>query len=234
MWASLLTEPLFCLPFTLGVYLGSSWIYRKTKIILFQPMLLTMAILIILLILTHTPYDSYAKASWLIDFLLGPSVVALGCLLYDQMEVLKGRLFSTLVSIFMGALVGIVTAAGIVLLLGGGKVLAASMGPKSVTTPIAISLSAKSGGIPALTAVVVVITGLFGGLVSPFLFKVLRIHNPIAKGLALGTSAHGMGTATAIQLGAVEGALAGMAIGIMGFFTAILMPLFSYITSLFS
>lgn len=233
MWTSLLTEPLFCLPFTLGVYLGAAWLYRKSKVILFQPMLFTMALLIVLLLLSHTPYEAYAKASWLIDFLLGPSVVALGYLLYEQMKVLKGRLFSTLLTIFVGALVGIVTAGGIVLLLGGGKELAATMGPKSVTTPIAISLSAKSGGIPALTAVVVVITGLFGGLVSPFLFKLLKISNPVARGLALGTSAHGMGTATAIQLGAVEGALAGMAIGIMGFFTAILIPLLSRLLTLF-
>lgn len=233
MWNELLTNPLFCLPFTLGLYLGSSWIYRRSKIIIFQPMLLTMTILILLLIYTKTDYKAYQDASWLIDFLLGPSVVALGYLLYEQLDVLKGRLFSTLASIFIGALVGIVTAGGIVFLLGGGRDLIASMSPKSVTTPIAMSLAAKSGGIPSLTAVVVVITGLFGGIISPYLFKLFKIKNPVARGLALGTSAHGMGAATAIQLGAVEGALAGMAIGIMGFFTSILIPFISKLIDLF-
>lgn len=228
----LLTNPLFCLPLTLGLYLGAAWLYRKARFPLFQPMLLTLLLLIVFMMIGDVQYDGYAKASELINFMLGPSVVALGFLLYEQSKLLKGRLLSILTSVFVGALVGIITAGGIIYLLGGDDVLAATMSPKSVTTPIAISLSEKSGGIPSLTAVVVVITGLFGGLISPPLFKLLKIKNPIAKGLALGASSHGMGTATAIQLGAVEGALGGMAIGIMGFFTAILIPVIDYFYAL--
>ncbi len=232
MITELLTTPIYCLPITLGLYIGAAWLYKKAKMPFLQPMLVTMVLLILALYFFKIPYQGYAKASELIDFMLGPSVVALGFLLYEQSEILRGRLLTILTSVFIGALVGILTAGGIVYLLGGGEVLAATMSPKSVTTPIAISLSQKAGGIPSLTAVVVVITGVFGGLISPPLFKLLHINNPIAKGLALGTSSHGMGASTAIQLGAVEGALAGMAIGIMGFFTSLLIPFVQWIISL--
>lgn len=232
MMHQLLTNPYFALPFTLGIYILAQKLYKRVHIPIFQPLVVTITILISLLIWQKIPYEEYRQGSSLLNFLLGPSVVAVGFLLYQQSAYLRGRWVSILTSVFVGALVGIVSVVGLAYLFGADKVIAASMAPKSVTTPIAMSLSEGSGGIPALTAVVVVIAGIFGGLVSPIVFRVLRINNKVAKGLALGASAHGMGTLTAIQLGAVEGALGGLAIGIMGFFTSVLIPLADYIMQL--
>lgn len=229
----LLTNPIYCLPLTIGIYLLTTLLYKKVKFPLFQPLLVTLLLLIFATLYWEVPYKEYASASELINFMLGPSVVALGYLLYEQSKLLKGRLLSILTSVFIGAFVGIVTAGALVYLFGAGHALVATMYPKSVTTPIAMALSEKAGGIPSLTAVIVVITGVFGGIISPYIFKIFRIKSPIAKGLALGASAHGMGTATAIQLGAIEGALGGMAIGIMGFFTSLLIPLVEWILTFF-
>ena len=162
--------------------------------------------MIFLLKWADIPYEEYRDGSNLLDFLLGPSVVAVGFLLFEKSEYLKGRLLTILTSVFIGAVVGVISVMAIAALLGADKAIVSSMAPKSVTTPIAIALSEGSGGIPALTAVVVVIAGIFGGLISPIVFRVLKIEDKVAKGLALGASAHGMGTLTAIQLGAVEGA----------------------------
>lgn len=228
----LLTNPYFAIPFTLGIYILAQKLYHKVHFPLFQPLVVTIIILIVLLKVVDIPYEEYRKGSNLLDFLLGPSVVAVGYLLYQKSEYLKGRLISILTSVFIGAVVGIVSVMLIAALFGADKIIVASMAPKSVTTPIAMALSEGSGGIPALTAVVVVIAGIFGGLVSPIVFRVLKIEDKVAKGLALGASAHGMGTLTAIQLGAVEGALGGLAIGIMGLFTSILIPIVDYILHL--
>lgn len=224
MMQEILSDPYFALPLTLGIYLGAQWFYRKVHFPLFHPLLVSIAVLIGLLMVFSVPCESYQKGSSLLSFLLGPSVVAVGYLLYKESEHLKGRVVSILTSVFVGAIVGIVSVVAIAYLFGADRVIAASMQPKSVTTPIAMALSEQSGGIPALTAVVVVIAGIFGGLISPPIFRLLKIESKVAKGLALGASAHGMGTLTAIQLGAVEGALGGLAIGIMGFFTSLLIP----------
>ncbi len=229
----LLTNIYFVLPFTIGLYLLAQELYKRVRFPLFQPVLLTMFILIGLLYWQDIPYTSYKEGSYFLHYLLGPSVVALGFLLYQQSIHLKGRLVSILTSIFVGALVGILSVICLLYLFGVEAEITASITPKSVTSPIAMALSENSGGIPALTAVVVVIAGIFGGLVSPLVFRVLRIENKVAKGLALGASSHGMGTITAIQLGAVEGALGGLAIGIMGFFTAVLLPIVNSVIALF-
>lgn len=232
MIEQIFSNPLYCLPLTIGIYLLSVKFYAWVRIRIFHPLAITIALLIIMLIVTKTDYEVYKQGSYLINFLLGPSVVALGYVLYEQSEHLKGRVLSILTTVFIGAFVGIISAAGIAYLMGADKAIAASMGPRSVTTPIAIVLSEQNGGIPALTAVVVVVAGILGGLIGPPIFKLLKIDSRIARGLALGASAHGVGTSVAIQLGAVEGALGGLAIGIMGIWTSLLLPVFQYIIKL--
>jgi len=157
--------------------------------------------------------------------MLGPSVVALGYVLYEQIEQIRGNVVSILTAVFTGSAVGILSVVLIAKLLGADHVLMVSLAPKSVTTPIAMSLSEKSGGIPALTAAFVVICGIFGGLIGPVLLRKLGIKSKIAQGLAMGSSAHALGTARAMEMGAVEGAISGLAIGIMGIATALLIPL---------
>ena len=122
-------------------------------------------------------------------------------------------------------LIGILSVALIARAMGAEQAVIASLEPKSVTTAIALNVSAQSGGIPALTAVVVILVGIFGGVAGPFILKKIGVESKIAKGLAMGAAAHAMGTARAMQLGAVEGAISGLAIGLMGIATAILVPI---------
>ena len=216
----------FVLVLVVGIYLLSIKLHLKIRFPLLNPVLITILVLIGLLIILDIPYITFKKSSQMINFLLGPSVVALGYILHKQIHYLKGNVVSVLTSITVGAVVGIASILLIGKLFGADQTLIASLAPKSVTTPIAMALSESNGGIPALTAVVVVVAGVMGSIIAPPIMNWLGIKSPIAKGIALGASSHGVGTATAIQMGAIEGALSGLAIGIMGTITSLLLPLF--------
>lgn len=216
----------FVLVLVVGIYLLSIKLHLKIRFPLLNPVLITILVLIGLLIILDVPYATFKKSSQMINFLLGPSVVALGYILHKQIHYLKGNVVSVLTSITVGAIVGIASILLIGKLFGADQTLIASLAPKSVTTPIAMALSESNGGIPALTAVVVVVAGVMGSIIAPPIMNWLGIKSPIAKGIALGASSHGVGTATAIQMGAIEGALSGLAIGIMGTITSLLLPLF--------
>jgi membrane protein len=216
----------FVLVLVVGIYLLSIKLHLKIRFPLLNPVLITILVLIGLLIILDVPYATFKKSSQMINFLLGPSVVALGYILHKQIHYLKGNVVSVLTSITVGAIVGIASILLVGKLFGADQTLIASLTPKSVTTPIAMALSESNGGIPALTAVVVVVAGVMGSIIAPPIMNWLGIKSPIAKGIALGASSHGVGTATAIQMGAIEGALSGLAIGIMGTITSLLLPLF--------
>ena len=216
----------FVLVLVVGIYLLSIKLHLKIRFPLLNPVLITILVLIGLLIILDVPYATFKKSSQMINFLLGPSVVALGYILHKQIHYLKGNVVSVLTSITVWAVVGIASILLIGKLFGADQTLIASLAPKSVTTPIAMALSESNGGIPALTAVVVVVAGVMGSIIAPPIMNWLGIKSPIAKGIALGASSHGVGTATAIQMGAIEGALSGLAIGIMGTITSLLLPLF--------
>lgn len=230
---NLAQSEVFSLTLVIGTYLAALALYRKTRISLLNPILTSIPVIILILKTMNIEYEAFRQGSHLIHFLLGPSVVALGYVLFEQMKYLKGNVVSILVSVFTGAVVGIVSVILIGDLMGADQTLIASLQPKSVTTPIAMDIAEKAGGIPSLTAVIVVAVGIFGSIAGPIVMKVLGIESRIAKGLALGASAHGLGTSVAIQIGAIEGALSGLAIGLMGIMTAILVPVISFIISLF-
>ena len=223
---NLAQSEVFSLTLVIGTYLASLALYRKTRISLLHPLITSIFVIIVVLKTMDIEYESFQKGSHLIHFLLG-------YVLYEQIQYLKGNVISILTSVFVGAIVGIVSVIAIGELMGADAALVATLEPKSVTTPIAMGIAEKSGGIPSLTAVIVVAVGIFGSIVGPFVMKVLGIESRIAKGLALGASSHGVGTSVAIQIGAVEGALSGLAIGLMGIMTAILVPVISFIISLF-
>lgn len=231
---SLVHSEIFDLAMVVGTYIAATILYKKTHLSILHPLLTSIFVIIVILEFLDIEYASFQQGSHLIHFMLGPSVVALGYVLFEQMKYLKGNVVSILTSVFVGAIVGIISVIVIGKLMGADQSLIATLQPKSVTTPIAMGISEKNGGIPSLTAVIVVAVGIFGSIVGPAVMKVLGIESRIAKGLALGASSHGVGTAAAIQLGAVEGALSGLAIGLMGIMTAILVPVISYLLSLFA
>lgn len=231
---SLVHSEIFDLALVVGTYIAATILYKKTHLSILHPLLTSIFVIIVILEFLDIEYASFQQGSHLIHFMLGPSVVALGYVLFEQMKYLKGNVVSILTSVFVGAIVGIISVIVIGKLMGADQSLIATLQPKSVTTPIAMGISEKNGGIPSLTAVIVVAVGIFGSIVGPAVMKVLGIESRIARGLALGASSHGVGTAAAIQLGAVEGALSGLAIGLMGIMTAILVPVISYLLSLFA
>ena len=220
------TSEVSILAFTLGIYFGAGWVYQKTKFALLHPVLVTIAIIIAMLLIFNIDYLTYQKGSHLIDFMLGPSVVALGYSLYTQIANIKEHAVSILTALFVGSITGIGSVLILAKMLGTSKILAVTLAPKSVTTPIAMAISERFGGIPSLTAVVVIAIGIVGGIAGPWILRVLRVDSKIAIGLALGASAHGLGTARAMELGAIEGAIGGLAIGIMGLMTALIAPFF--------
>ncbi len=222
----LLTSEVSILAFTLGLYVGASWVYQKTKFALLHPVLVTIATIITVLLIFKVDYQTFQNGSHLIDFMLGPSVVALGYTLYTQIERIKEHAVSILTALFVGSFTGIGSVLILAKMIGSSKMLAVTLAPKSVTTPIAMAISERFGGIPSLTAVVVIAIGIIGGIAGPWILRVLKVDSKIAIGLALGASAHGLGTARAMELGAIEGAIGGLAIGIMGLMTALIAPFF--------
>ncbi len=221
---TLLSGEVFFLLLTLGSFLLGVLLYKRTRIPLLQPLLVSMIIIIPFLKITGIEYQVFYEKTRLLSFMLGPSVVALGYVLYEQIEHIRGNVISILTSVFVGSLVGILSVVLIAKLFGADRLLTASLAPKSVTTPIAMNLAENTGGVPSLAAVFVVICGLFGGLVGPLILRRIGVKSSIAKGLALGSASHALGTVKAMEMGALEGAISGLAIGIMGVMTALLIP----------
>ena len=162
-----LSTEVFLLALVLGAFYLGIIIYQKTKITLLQPLLTAMVIIIPFLLITDIDYQTFYQNTRILNFMLGPSVVALGYVLYEQIGHIKGNVVSILTAVFTGSVVGIASVVLIAKVLGADKMLMASLAPKSVTTPIAISLAEQTGGVPALAAAFVVICGIFGGLVGP-------------------------------------------------------------------
>jgi predicted murein hydrolase (TIGR00659 family) len=184
-----------------------------------------MAILVTFLVLTDTDYTTYFEGTQFIHFLIGPATVALAVPLYDHRKRIKEMWLHILIACVVGALVAMVSAILIAKWFGLPNELLLTLAPKSVTTPIAIGIVEKIGGISSLAAGFVLITGVMGGFMAPLVFKFLNIKDDAVKGFALGLSSHGLGTAVAIEMSAVAGAFSGLAMGLTGLITAFLVPI---------
>ena len=221
----LFATPLFGITLTLLVYRLAELLYRRTRFILFNPVAVAIVSIILLLQVFDIPYQEYQQGGEMILFLLGPSVVALAVPLYQRRQEILKRKLPILLGILAGAIASIVSAAGITWLLGGSSEVVLSLVPKSVTTPIAIGISEKIGGVVPLTAALVVITGCIGAICGPEFCRLIGIRSGAAMGLAVGTASHGIGTARVLGEDRFAGAIAGLAIGLNGLATALLVPL---------
>lgn len=210
---------------TLASYLLGVFIQRKSGISVLHPFITALVVIIGTILIFKIPYSEYRAGNRLLDFLLGPSVVALSLRLYDNLDIVKKNLAAILSAVVVGSVVGIAGVWGIGALMLASPELILSMEAKSVTVPIAMDVSGIAGGITSLTAISVVFTGVTGAVLGPSLLKALRITDPVARGVAMGSSAHGIGTGRAIELGAVEGAVSGLCIVLMGVVTSVLVPL---------
>lgn len=223
--SEVISSQLFLLTLTVVAYFCAQWLYRRFNTLLLNPIIVSSIFVIIFLRTTGIEYSHYLEANSIITFLLGFSVVPLSYLMHKNVNRIKEYKISILFTTFVGSVVGVVSIVGFAYLMGYEHAISVSLQPKSVTTPIALSLSANGGGIPALTALAVAVAGIFGSVVGPAILKLCRVTDPVARGLALGSASHAIGTARALEMGAVEGAIGGAAIGLMGLFTSIVLPI---------
>jgi len=220
-----LSSDLFLLTLTVGLYCLGCAVYRRLRVPLLHPVLLTFVAVIVFLSAAGIDYPRYKQATSALDFALGMSVVALGYLLYEQVEQLRGSLLPVGVATLAGCVTGVLSVVYIAMAFGAGREILTSIAPKSVTVPIAVSVSGPLGGIVPITSVVVFCVGIFGSIFGEWILRRCGVRDAEARGFALGAAAHGIGTARAIEIGAVEGALSGLAMALMGLATALLMPL---------
>ena len=221
---SLFQSEIFVLAFTFMVFFLSQKLEQKIKLIILNPILVSIVIIILILSVFKIDYKSYHDGARLIEFLLKPAVVALGVPLYQQLERIKKQVLPILISQLAGCIIGVISVVLIAKLLGAPKQVILSLAPKSITTPVAMEVSHAIGGIPPLSASVVIIVGIFGAIFGYTFMHWMRIKNPIAQGLSMGTAAHALGTSKSMEISPTFGAYASLGLIANGTFTAILTP----------
>jgi len=226
IWVYLAERPLVGLTMTLVAYAAGQWVYTRTRMFpLFNPVLIAIAVIGGLLYATDTPYELYFEGAQFVHFLLGPAVVSMAVPLYRNVAHLRRTAVPLGVALLTGGVTAVGSAVGAAWLLGAGQETLISLAPKSVTTPIAMGIAETLGGLPSLTAVLVILTGILGGMLATWTLNLLRIRDWRARGFATGLAAHGIGTARALEMNEVAGAFASLAIGLNGIATAVLLPL---------
>ncbi|HKJ52468.1 MAG TPA: LrgB family protein [Gammaproteobacteria bacterium] len=225
-WVYLSASPLLHLTLTLAAFVLASFLYRKAGLNpLLNPVLLSVVVIVALLSLSHTSYDTYFDGARFVHFLLGPATVALAIPLYRQFDRVRESALAILVSLVCGSVTSAASAIAIAWALGAQPQSIISLAPKSVTAPVAMGISEQLGGIPSLTAVLVILTGIVGATLGPLVLNALGVRDWSARGLAIGTASHGIGTARALQVDELAGAFSGLAMGLNALATAILLPL---------
>jgi predicted murein hydrolase (TIGR00659 family) len=226
IWVYLSATPLLWLAATLCAYLVAHWLHERSGR---NPLVNSVAIAVVLLILlltaTGTSYPTYFEGAEFVHFLLGPATVALAIPLYGNLAVVRRAALPMAAALAAGSVTAIVSAVSVAWVLGADVATLKSLASKSVTTPIAMAISEQIGGLPSLTAVMVILTGVIGAIVVTPLFNAIGVRDWRARGFAAGVAAHGLGTARAFQVNDVAGAFAGTAMALNGLMTAILVPL---------
>ncbi|MDP2121515.1 MAG: LrgB family protein [Hoeflea sp.] len=226
VWVYLSASPLLFLTLTLAAFQAGTWLYDRTGRKPFLNPVLTAVILMVgLLLLSGTSYDTYFEGAQFVHFLLGPATVALAIPLYRQFDRVKRSALALVVSLLCGSLTAIGSAVALGWLMGASNQTLLALAPKSVTAPVAMGITEQLGGLPSLTAVLVILTGILGAVLGPPLLNLLRVRDDRARGLAMGTASHGIGTARALEASELAGAFSGLAMGLNALATAILLPI---------
>lgn len=226
VWVYLSASPLLHLTLTLIAYQIGDFIYRKAgRNPLLNPVMLAVAMLVTMLWATGTDYKTFFEGAQFVHFLLGPATVCLAVPLYRQFAKVRRNALAIAVSLTCGSAFAAVSAVVMVRLMGAGNDIALAIAPKSVTAPIAMGITEALGGLPSLTAVLVILTGIVGAAFGPLVLTLVGVKDWGARGFAMGTASHGIGTARALQVNETAGAFAGIAMGLNAVATAILLPL---------
>lgn len=215
-------SPFFSITLCILTYEIGLWIHKKTHSPIANPLLIAIILVITVLKVFKIPIESFHHGGNIISIFLVPATAALALSIYSQYHILKKNLIPVIAGTFVGSLVSMTS---IFLLCKGFRLdekLTVSLLPKSVTTPIAMGISEELGGIVPVTVAAVVFTGILGAMIAPKLIKLFRLKNPIVIGLAIGTSSHAVGTSKAVEIGELEGAMSGIAIGVAGLATVII------------
>lgn len=222
---AVIQHPLFSVGITLGAFQLAQALYVKTRLMLFQPLLVSVSILVGVLLLLGMDYQLYRDNTQLLTLLLGPATVALAVPLYQNMRRVRQVLWPALITLFVAGVFATVMGVAIAWLLGAEHMVIMALAPKSVTTPIAMLVAEEIGGSASLAAVFVMITGMLGAMFGVELLRLCRVVHPAAVGMAMGMVAHAIGTARALQENDEVGAFAALAMSLMGVITAVALPL---------
>jgi len=220
----LISSPVFGILTSLIAYEIGLYIKKKGRLSIFNPLLLAITILILFLTKFHIKYEDYNNGGQIISFFLYPSTLALALPIYKKFDLFKENSISILIGILSGAISGIVCVVFLSKLFGFSDILIESLIPKSITTPIGIALSKQLGGVPAITVVAIIMSGIIGSIVGPLLYEIFKIKDKVAIGIAMGTASHALGTARAMEMGETEAALSGLTMAISGIVAVLLYP----------
>lgn len=225
IWTFIQTSPLTGLTLTLLVYCLGMTLYKKSNHNpMVNPVIISVALIIITLLLTNISYEDYFAGGKLVHFLLGPATVALAIPLYQQLHRIKKLWLPILITLLCSVVIGGVSSVSIAAWLGASLETQLSLAPKSVTTPVAMGISEYIGGITSLTAGLTVCTGILGAVIGTKIFSMMKIEDDAVKGIAMGLTSHGVGAARAFQVSPEMGAFAGLAMAISTFTTAFMLP----------
>ena len=233
IWIYLQAEPLFWLTLTIGSYLIADFIYRKSNLFpLLNPVAISVLLVSLILIFFNIQYERYFEGAKFIHFLLGPATVALAVPIYKKWDLIVNNSKAIFISLLIGSVFAILVTYLLSLYFELPNELILSLLPRSVTAPIAMGISEIIGGIPSLTAIITLITGVIGASLGIFVFDLMKLKNMDARGFSLGLASHGIGTARAMSKNKNAGVFAAVGMGLSGLVTSILVPLFLKIISI--
>ena len=219
--SELLSSPFFGIALSIVAFSIGVWIQKKTGLVICNPLIIAIVLVSGVLLLFKIPYESYNEGGSIINMFLAPATSCLAVSVYTRMELLK----KNWLPILAGCVAGSLTSMGSVFLLcrlfGLDEAMTYSLVPKSVTTPIAVGIAESHGGISSITVAAVILTGIMGSILAPFLIRIFRVKDSMTAGLAIGACSHAVGTSKAIEIGETEGAMSGLAIGICGIVTVV-------------
>lgn len=219
---SLTASPLFGIVLCIFTFEIGLWINRITKSPLANPLLIAILLCITVLQVFAIPLENFNQGGNIIAMFLAPATASLALNIYGQIQALKKNLLPIFAGTLVGSLVSVGSVTALCKLFGLSDALTAAMQPKSVTTPIAMEISKQHGGLVPVTVAAVIITGIMGAILAPVFLKIFRVKNPVEAGIAIGTCSHALGTSKALEIGELEGAMSGIAIGVAGLITVIL------------
>ena len=220
----LLSLSLLPMALTVGAFMLGAWVQKKTKCVAFNPIIVAVVLIVGFMLITKYPISDYQAGTKPISWFITPATVCLALPLYEQLKTLKKNLPAILIGVLAGTVTSLLAVFGMCMLFKTERSITVSLLPKSITTAMGIVLSQQNGGIEALTAAVIIVTGIIGNLSGSLLCKLFSIKDPIAQGVAFGTASHVVGTSRANEISPLTGAVSSLSLATAGIFTAILFP----------